>query len=95
MFRYCFIIFVVTGVPLNKRRANGVYAKIGVHPVKGWVFLEATGQTAFYADVGYFLQACHTADLDMEREALTRCANTRIQIFSCCMPCPNNSVGNN
>jgi len=28
------IIFVVTGIPLSKRYANGVYAKIGVHLVK-------------------------------------------------------------
>jgi len=71
-----------------------VYAKIGVHLVKGWVFMEATGQTALYADVGDFLQEYHRSDLDREREALTRCADTRIPIFSCCMPCPNNIVGN-
>ena len=31
------IIFVDTGVPLSRRQANGVYAKIGVHLMKGWV----------------------------------------------------------
>jgi len=41
--------------------------------VKGWVFMEATGQTALYADVGDFLQEYHRSDLDREREALTRC----------------------
>ena len=40
---------------------------------KGWVFLEGIGQTAFYADVGDFLQEYHRSDLDREREALTRC----------------------
>ena len=46
------IIFVVTGIPLSKRYANGVYAKIGVHLVKGWVLLEAIGNTVCFADVG-------------------------------------------
>jgi hypothetical protein len=89
------IIFVDTGVPLSRRQANGVYAKIGVHLVKGWVLLEAVGNTTFYADVGNFLKQKHRADLDTAMKELTMCANTRIPIFSCCMPCPNNIVGNN
>jgi len=46
------IFFVDTGAPLSKLRANGVYAKIGVHLVKGWVLLEAIGNTVCFADVG-------------------------------------------
>jgi hypothetical protein len=49
------ILFVDTGIPLSKRQANGLYAKIGVHLVKGWVLLEAIGNTACYADVGDLL----------------------------------------
>ena len=88
------IIFVVTGAPLS-RRADGLYNKIGVNLVKGWVLLESVGNTAMYADVGNFLQQKHSADLEMVMTELTMCADTRIPIFSLCMPCPNNIVGNN
>jgi len=37
----------------------------------------------------------HKTDLDREMKALARCADTCIQIVSCCMPCPNNIVGYN
>jgi hypothetical protein len=80
---------------MNSSRSGGVYNKIGVHLVKGWVLLEAVGYTAMYADVGYFLQQNHSADLKTAMTELTMCANTRIPISSCCMPCPNNIVGNN
>ena len=76
------IIFVVTGAPLGKRNANGVYAKIGVHLLKGWVLLEAVGNTALYADVGNFLMQMHRIDLDTAMEEFTMCANARIPIFS-------------
>ena len=73
---------VDTGVPLSRREANGVYAKIGVHLVKGWVLLEAIGITAFHAGVGDFLQKHHKQDLDKAVEEMSKCANTRIPIFS-------------
>ena len=53
------IIFVDTGVLLSRRQANGVYATIGVHLVKGWVLLEAIANSALYAQVGDFLQKLH------------------------------------
>jgi len=53
------IIFVDTGVLLSRRQANGVYATIGVHLVKGWVLLEAIENSALYAQVGDFLQKLH------------------------------------
>ena len=75
------IIFVVTGAPMS-RRANGVYAKIGVHLLKGWVLLQAVGNTEFYADDGNFLKQMHRTDLDTAMKEFTMCANTRIPIFS-------------
>ena len=48
-----------------------------------------------YADVGTFLQQNHSADLKTAMEELEMCANTRIPISSCCMPCPNDIVVNN
>jgi hypothetical protein len=75
------IIFVWTGIPLSRRQANGVYAKIGVHLVKGWVILEEIGNTALNADVGNFLMQYHGDDLNTAMEELTKCANTRIPNF--------------
>jgi len=64
------------------RRTDGVYGKIGVHLLKGWVLLEAVGNTALYADVGNFLMQMHRIDLDTAMEEFTMCANARIPIFS-------------
>jgi hypothetical protein len=89
------IIFVVTGVPFSRRQPNSVHAKIGVHLVKGWVLLDAIGNSALYAQVGDFLQKHHEKDLDTAMKEMSGCANTRIPIFTCCMCCPNNIVGNN
>ena len=76
------IIFVVTGVPFSRRQPNSVHAKIGVHLVKGWVLLDAIGNSALYAQVGDFLQKHHEKDLDTAMKEFTMCANTRIPIFS-------------
>jgi len=64
------IIFVDTGVTISRRKANSMYAKIGVHLVKGWVVLERDENTACFADVGDFLDEHHKTDLDREMKAL-------------------------
>jgi len=86
---------VYTGKPLSKRQANGVYAKIGVHLVRGWMLLQAIGTYALFAQVGAFLEKHHEKDLDEALKEMSRCANTRIPFFFNCMRCPNNIVGNN
>jgi hypothetical protein len=76
-----YIIFVDTGKPLSKRQANGVYATIGVHLVRGWMLLHAIGNSKLFAQVGEFLQKYHERDLDEALQEMSRCANIRIPNF--------------